>query len=303
MAAVNPPYFMQNGAHPAAAFRRPLEAVLKQLAGAFPAWQGVVGATDLAVTAGAGLSVNVAAGEAFIAGTDSSTLQGAYHVLNDAAVNLPLAAADATNPRNDLVIARVRDQEYVGAVSSWAVEVLTGAPAAVPADPARPPTSMDLARVRVAAGAVSVVAANIDEGRTRVGDWIGYTPVWTTAGTAPALGNGSLAGRYRLIGRTMFLSIALTIGTTTTTGTGVWAFSLPAGIAARDYGVGTGIAIKAAAGSFRATPEWAAAAGAISVLVPASTTSTALNYVQNVVPAGAWANGDRVTLMATLEIR
>ncbi|MEU0393803.1 hypothetical protein ABZ208_13670 [Streptomyces sp. NPDC006208] len=58
--------------------------------------------------------------------------------------------------------------------------------------------------------------------------WTSYTPTWTSAGTAPALGNGTLVGRYMKIGRTVIYQINLIAGSTTTFGTGGYSFELPA---------------------------------------------------------------------------
>lgn len=55
-----------------------------------------------------------------------------------------------------------------------------------------------------------------------------YTPVWTTAGTAPALGNGTLQGFYSTFLGLVFATIQFTAGSSTTFGTGAWSFSLPA---------------------------------------------------------------------------
>lgn len=57
--------------------------------------------------------------------------------------------------------------------------------------------------------------------------WQTYAPVWTTSGLAPVLGNGSLSGRWRQLGRTVDLALALTFGSTTNAGSGSFAFSLP----------------------------------------------------------------------------
>lgn len=59
------------------------------------------------------------------------------------------------------------------------------------------------------------------------GAWTAYTPTWTTTGTAPAIGNGTLNGKYARIGRTIFFTIEFTAGTTTTFGTLTWSFTLP----------------------------------------------------------------------------
>lgn len=57
--------------------------------------------------------------------------------------------------------------------------------------------------------------------------WTTYTPTWSTEGTQPDLGDGTIVGRYYQIGKTVFVRVTLSLGSTTTTGTGAWRFSLP----------------------------------------------------------------------------
>lgn len=64
-------------------------------------------------------------------------------------------------------------------------------------------------------------------GNITVGAWVSYTPTWTSTGTAPAIGNGTLVGRYSLQGKTCTVMVGLTFGSTTTAGTGTYAFALP----------------------------------------------------------------------------
>jgi hypothetical protein len=66
-----------------------------------------------------------------------------------------------------------------------------------------------------------------DQFNTMFGAWTPYTPVWTATTTNPALGNGTLTGQYMKIGRTCIVQIVLTIGSTSTFGTGNWRISLP----------------------------------------------------------------------------
>jgi hypothetical protein len=54
-----------------------------------------------------------------------------------------------------------------------------------------------------------------------------YTPVWTSTGTTPSLGNGALSGYYSVYGNVVLVEIDLTIGSTTSLGTGQYSFSLP----------------------------------------------------------------------------
>ncbi len=60
---------------------------------------------------------------------------------------------------------------------------------------------------------------------TSTSSWV---PVWTTSGTAPTLGNGTLVGDQKIIGKMVYTYIRLTWGSTTAGGTGTWIFTLPA---------------------------------------------------------------------------
>lgn len=90
-----------------------------------------------AVSAGAGLSVNVTLSRVWIDGA-------MYEV--PAATNLALAAADPTDPRFDIVVA-----ELVSGVPAYTV--VTGTPAASPAEPTLSADQVPYARVRVNAAA------------------------------------------------------------------------------------------------------------------------------------------------------
>jgi hypothetical protein len=63
-------------------------------------------------------------------------------------------------------------------------------------------------------------------------EWTNYTPVWTSSGTTPTLGNGTLTGRYVAAGDTCFVRCYLKIGSTSNLGSGAWGFSLPFSAAA-----------------------------------------------------------------------
>lgn len=67
-------------------------------------------------------------------------------------------------------------------------------------------------------------------GRTATGpsgEFADFTPTWT-ATSNPTLGNGTLQGRYTRYGRLIAGFINLTIGSTTTGGSGAWSWDLPA---------------------------------------------------------------------------
>lgn len=63
------------------------------------------------------------------------------------------------------------------------------------------------------------------------GAWTAYTPTWGSAATAPAIGNGSLTGQYIQLGKVVIFAAMITMGTTSTFGTGQWTLTLP--VAAR----------------------------------------------------------------------
>jgi hypothetical protein len=58
-------------------------------------------------------------------------------------------------------------------------------------------------------------------------EWTTYTPAWTASTTNPDIGNGTITGRYKAIGKTVFVSVKINMGATTTYGTGQWRVSLP----------------------------------------------------------------------------
>lgn len=54
-----------------------------------------------------------------------------------------------------------------------------------------------------------------------------YTPVWTSSGTAPAIGNGTITGLFSVTNDEVHVVINVVFGSTSTYGTGFWSFSLP----------------------------------------------------------------------------
>lgn len=162
MAELNPPWALQNLVTHTAAVNR--EHLLLQAGGA----EGVLassGLGTLAVTqrgAGANMSVDVAAGVCAVMG-DENNVQGLYGCVNDATKNVTIAAADPTNPRRDLIVARVQDAFYSGGTNAWSLAVIQGTPAASPSDPAMVNNAVCLARVTVPAAASSIVNANITD--------------------------------------------------------------------------------------------------------------------------------------------
>lgn len=144
---------------------------------------GVIGTNSLRVTANAtpNNTVHVAPGIAAIRGTQAND-QGVYLVGNDASVQLSINPS-TTNPRRDLVVAQVRDDQYSShSGDDWELRVVEGTPAGSPVDPPVPEDALVLARVRVPTGVSAVIsAAEIDDLRPRVVATGGITPVTSLA--------------------------------------------------------------------------------------------------------------------------
>jgi hypothetical protein len=70
-------------------------------------------------------------------------------------------------------------------------------------------------------GSVTINESRIDNG------WTAYTPQWTSDNVNPAIGNGTIEGYYKVIGKTCFVRGNIAMGSTTTFGTGEWYVSMP----------------------------------------------------------------------------
>lgn len=132
--------------------------------------EGVLGPTGLKVTqraAGTNMSVDVAAGQVVIEGTDV-TFQNPYLCQSTAVTNVILTAAPGTGlSRYDIIYAQVRDAAAnAGPNNDWIITKATGTAASSnPAEPVIPATATPLARVLVAAGTAAVTNAMITDYR------------------------------------------------------------------------------------------------------------------------------------------
>lgn len=78
----------------------------------------------------------------------------------------------------------------------------------------------------------SVVTANITNANVTLAKlaseaWTDSDPTWSTGGVAPAIGDGTIQGRYVKIGRTVVFNFKVSFGSTSTFGSGDFRFSLP----------------------------------------------------------------------------
>ena len=211
MALRTPPSWLQNGSHPAENDRLTMQSIWKT--------SGVVNSGDMTISQNGtpNMSVNISSGWAAVVGT-TQTNMGVYMAYNDASTNVTITAANASNPRIDLVCVTIADSYYAGAVNNVTFNVVAGTPAASPSVPATPANSLALGQIAVGAGVTSILTANITNYNTLVTSPFGNV---TTTGTQ-TLTNKSLSDSTTFIvdaaDNTKKLNIDVT-GTTAITGT------------------------------------------------------------------------------------
>jgi hypothetical protein len=127
-----------------------------------------------------------------------------------------------------------------------------------------------------------------------------YVPTWSTGGTQPVRGNGTIDGRYKLhagYGKECLFKFRVTFGTTTTYGTGSWNISLP--FASSAFGEQVGILrYNNGSGNYMTGQVVVGpSTSACSLWVPSSSTSTYLVAITSAAPtptpaATGWFTGE-----------
>lgn len=120
--------------------------------------------------------------------------------------------------------------------------------------------------------------------------WTSFPPSWTSSGTAPAIGNGTLEGAYLTSGKLVFYTGRLVAGSTTTFGTGNYNISAPIAPLATTVYPGAGLAFDSSSATGRAP------------LVTLLDTGTVLRFFGAVPTAGqigatvpfTWAQSDQL---------
>ncbi|OPC83000.1 hypothetical protein B4N89_20520 [Embleya scabrispora] len=279
-------------------------------AAALTSTSGLTTAGGALVSTGA-MTATISAFRATIQGT-SNSLQSAYPFVNDATAAITITDGHATLPRQDLVVAQVRDNPYDSSgQQDGRIYVVAGTAAASPVAPPVPTSAIPLWEVRVNAGANAgnggvVWGSALTDRRTYTGwsridtgAWTSYTPTWTASGGGASLGNGTLAGRWMRVGRLITVRTTLVLGSTTSAGSGYWSFSVPvvgATTTAGQAGLGSALATDAGVGVHHGV----AMVGSAEAVVIAFSNAEDTPWGPASGPI-TWGNGDSCTLMVSYE--
>lgn len=125
------------------------------------------------------------------------------------------------------------------------------------------------------------------------GNFTQYTPVWASSGTQPAIGNGTINGRYLQLGKLVYGTIVLTMGSTTTYGTGSYTFTRPITAQANNSGLFLS-SVDVFDSSAGAVYKGALRTGGTAPLIPVTLASPTADYAAT-VPV-TFATSDTITI-------
>lgn len=130
--------------------------------------------------------------------------------------------------------------------------------------------------------------------------WEDYTPTWSGASGNPAIGNGSITGRYLHIGDRVDFYIGITMGSTTTYGSGLWSLTMPVTPVSGIRWMFTGLLYDLSLGDNYKLGAVADGSMEMNIRRDSNTAGAALATVTATNPF-TWANGDELYLSGTYE--
>ncbi len=131
--------------------------------------------------------------------------------------------------------------------------------------------------------------------------WTAYTPQWTAASVNPAIGNGTLEGWYKVIGKTCFVRGNIVMGSSTTFGSGEWYVSMPFTASHADAILMTTNLLDNGSAWYNATLNGARAGFNYKTAIQYQATGGTANDVNSTQPF-TWANSDRFLWNGSYEI-
>jgi hypothetical protein len=136
------------------------------------------------------------------------------------------------------------------------------------------------------------------------GSWNTYTPVWSAATTAPAIGNGTITGRYTIVGKMVTAYIFVQFGSTTTYGSGDWNFSVPFAAAnignSNHFWPGSAVGENPAGAWYPSTGMLLSNSSTVYVITPSSTGATSARWAA--ASPLTWASGMFINIVMTYEL-
>jgi hypothetical protein len=131
--------------------------------------------------------------------------------------------------------------------------------------------------------------------------WNSYTPVWTAASVNPVIGNGTVEGWYKVIGKTCFVRGNIVMGSTTTFGSGEWYVSMPFTASHADAILMTANLLDNGSAWYNAVINGARAGFNYKAALQYQTSSGVANDVRSNQPF-TWTNTDRFLWNGSYEI-
>ena len=148
----------------------------------------------------------------------------------------------------------------------------------------------------------TVTAANMNaqirDFANAFGAWASYTVAWGSSGTAPAIGNGTIAGAYSQVQKTVMFRAQMTTGSTSTYGTGAYSITLPPTQSTGQTQVGQAVAFDTSATFYYRGALLLFGAGTVRTQFVDGAASTA--GWNSSVPF-TWATGDMASFSGTYE--
>lgn len=165
--------------------------------------------------------------------------------------------------------------------------------------PASPATTPYLGLPRFASDASTDLWAHLtaisDAMDALAGPWTEYAPVWSQAGgTILYVGSGSIVGRYRKMGRTVFAQIRLERAADSNIGSDLWIFSTPP-VSPRSWNMLGGGFSMVRNGNYFGGSVFPVASGSVGAIVGDA------GRISNTTPIATHATGDWYSLQFVYE--
>jgi len=126
--------------------------------------------------------------------------------------------------------------------------------------------------------------------------WASFTPTWSGSVSNPAIGNGSFDAKYLQVGKVVSFRLTVTMGSTTTYGSGAWGLTLPvAPIASQAAAC---VYVDSSASTRYSGTAWLTNGSGIFRMLPP--TDAGSSGISPTVPF-TWATSDQIIISGTYE--